>query len=400
MAFAEITQNGLSRKSLQEIQLELQDAWRLTFGADLDLSPGSPDGHHVDQEANMISSLVELAQGIYAAIDPTTAEDIWLDIINDYLGLERIGAAQSRVDLIITGAVGTVIPAGAIVRPPSSVANFLTVTSVTLGESGATVRAVASAVGPLPAPAGAWTLVNVISGVTGIRADSPGIIGRNQETNDEFRLRKQTFARGGRATEDAIKSYMLNTVPGVVSVSVTSNRDEVIDEDGRPPHCVEIVVEGGEDADVANGIWTSVAGGIRAFGNYPETGWPVIDSSGRTQKIKWTREQNLYGWFRVNIQAYEEEVLPEDYNDQIKAAIVSWAASQYSLGKDIIPGRVTVPVWTVPGISYVEVLAAVTYLESTTPGYNDYTGQRIAIDARHIVRVDSSRIMVELTDAN
>ena len=399
MAFAEITAEGLVRKSLQQIRSELRGSWMQTFGNDIDLSESSPDGHHVDLEANMVSDLVELAQAVLSAYDPNTAEDVFLDIICDYAGMSRIGAAYSKVEATFFGNSGTIVPAGTRIRAPGSTVDFATISDITIDANGSiTASCVATTIGPVAVNAGAYSLLSSIPGITGVTVDSIGIIGRNQETNAEFRARRKLHVRSGMATEEAIRSYIMNTVPGVTSISVTSNRTKLIDADGREPNSYEASIQGGSDLDIARALFSCQPAGISSFGNYPPQdthpfGWEVYDSSGRKQYLRWTRRIPLFAWFQIYITEYTEEELPEDYKSQIIEAVVEWAGTQYKLGKDVIPQRVCIPVYSVPGILNVTVRAALT--ENQTPPLDSaYTTQRISVDQRHVAQTDSSKIAV------
>ena len=403
MPMTAITAEGLVRKSLQEIRSELRTAWIGVFGSGIDLSPASPDGHQVDLEANTISDLVEMAQAVYAAYDPATAEGVFLDIIGDYVGINRIGSAYSRVDAVFSGNSGVVIPAGTLIRSPGGSTSFASIQSATVSVSGtAAVRCVAIVIGPVAVDAGTWSMVSTISGTTGVVVNVPGSIGRFQETDAEFRIRRKAYVRSGKATDDSIRSYVLNTVDGVSSVSVKSNRTMVVDSDGRAPKSFEVSVQGGDDAQIATAIWASQPSGIEPFGNYPEKGvapypkgYPVTDSSGHPQYVFWTRSEPIFAWFKIAIAEYDEEALPEDYAALIKEAIVEWALTQYSLGTDAIPQRVVIPVYQVPGILFVTVTAAVTETQ-TAPADSAYTSQRISIDSRHVAQTDTGKIQVTI----
>lgn len=395
MAIAEITSEGLKRKSLQEIRKELRARWVGVFGSAIDLSPSSPDGHHVDLEADGVSELVELAQEVYSSLDPAHAEGVFLDILCDYIGISRIGADYSRVDVVFAGTDGTSIPVGTMVRYPGTSVNFITTATVAVGVS---VRCLASAVGAYATPAGALDLISYLPGVTSVAAPYAGVVGRLEETDAELRSRRKTSVHSGMATEEAIKSYIENTVSGVSGVSVTSNRTMVTDSDGRPPKSFEVCAEGGEDSELAAAIWTSQPAGIEPFGYFPPAeaypfGWPVLDSSGTAQHVRWTRPSSVSAWFQVSITQYEEEALPESWALAVAEAIAEWADGHYTLGKDVIPQRVCVPVFSVPGILNVSVSAAVSYA-GTVP--TEFTTQRIRVSSRYRVVTDASKITVEL----
>lgn len=394
-----IEPTGLVRPSLQELRKKLRERWVAIFGQDIDLSPSSPDGHHVDLESEMISQLYELAQAVWAAYDPNTAEGVFLDIIASYVGMSRIGAAYSTVDAVLEGTAGTVVPAGYRIRPEGGGTDFALTSAATIPAGGATapLRFVAVAVGPVLADAGDWYRVSTLAGVIGVLVETNGVSGRLQETDAEFRARRKKSVRAGFATEDAIRDHLMETVPGIVSVSVTSNRTRSEDADGRPATSVETVIDGGQDEDIIRELWRCMPAGIQAWGNTPDApGQPVIDSLGRTQYLQWTRKAPLFTWFKIIIDGYDEEQLPTNYQTAIAESIVAWSETEYVIGRDIIPQRVVAPVYGVPGILHVTVTAAAQEFASPAPDAGDYTDQRISVDARHAAVTDVSKIQVEL----
>ena len=66
---------------------------------------------------------------------------------------------------------------------------------------------------------------------------------------------------------ESIKSAILNNAQGVTSVAGYQNDTNTVDADGRWPHCVEMVVEGGADYEIALQIWDKKICGIQTFGD-------------------------------------------------------------------------------------------------------------------------------------
>jgi uncharacterized phage protein gp47/JayE len=79
--------------------------------------------------------------------------------------------------------------------------------------------------GPIAAPANTLTeIVTPVAGWTSLTNPQAGITGRNQETDAELRLRReQSLHLLGAATVEAIRSRLLQEVPGVISVTVFEN---------------------------------------------------------------------------------------------------------------------------------------------------------------------------------
>ena len=396
MSAVVITSNGLSRKTFQEIRSELKTTWLSTFGSAVDLSESSLDGHQIDLEASEVSSLSELIQAVYTNLTFEGCSGIWVDIFMSYRGLTRIASAYSTVTATFSGSSGTVVDAGTLIKSSGGSTNFSTNESVTIG-SGGTASVIATAVetGPIDISAGTWEMVSASPSVT-VSVLTDGTIGRNEETDAEFKVRGKSFVRDGLATIPTIASYIQNNVDGVIGCSVSENETASTDSEGRPPHSIEVYVLGGSDADVAAAVFHSKPAGIKAYGHHvADPGYPVNDSSGNTHYVNWTVPANAYLWLKISITEYNEETLPTNYSDVIKAAVVSWAVTEYSYGKDVIPQRVSVPVYTCAGVEFVTVTAAVVYSSSTIPTV--YTSSRIAVSPSYEVTTSTNRIEVTLS---
>lgn len=210
------------------------------------------------------------------------------------------------------------------------------------------------------------------------------VTGRNVETDEELRIRRAASFGTGYATDTSIKNYLYNHVDGIVSASVVSNRTLETDSAGRPPKSFECTVQGGSDADIAKAIWTSMPAGIMPYGYTSET---VIDSQGNTQTVKFTRpiEQDIFA--RITYSLYAEEAFPSDGELLIRDAIISWAASEFSVGKDVFAGRFLGTIYsTVGGLGLVTVEVSA---DGTT------WGSSASIDGRHYAYLQSANLTVQ-----
>ena len=129
--------------------------------------------------------------------------------------------------------------------------------------------------GKITLPDGIVTvMVNNIPGfdeVTNIIAPS---YGRLQETDIE--LRQSYIAKAALRSNtmiDSIVSELLNNVADIESASGYENDTDVTNSDGMPPHSIEMVVEGGNDSEIAAAILNRKAGGIQTYGKV-EVGVP------------------------------------------------------------------------------------------------------------------------------
>jgi len=161
-----------------------------------------------------------------------------------------------------------------------------------------------------------------VTGWNGVNNPDAGITGRATETDDELRLRRERSIIKGNATDEAIAAALLNDVENVTNARVFSNRTDVTDGEGRPPHSFETVVQGGDDQEVADKIWETQPSGIQSFGNTTEI---VTDSQGNPQTIKFSRPESVYIHVQVSRDLYDEESYPTNGDQLIKEAIVNWS---------------------------------------------------------------------------
>jgi uncharacterized phage protein gp47/JayE len=210
--------------------------------------------------------------------------------------------------------------------------------------------------GPIQALAGTIvTIENPISGWDHLENHIDATIGRNVETDAEFRARRTaTLAQLGSATLEAIRSTVLN-VSGVSSATVFENPSGDI-VDGRPPYSIEVFVTGGADTDIAQAIFDSRHGGGRRFGT--EGPFPIIDSDGNSHDYYFSRLTSVlihvYMKILKNTDPDQGPLYPGDGDDQIREAIAVYEASLLN-GYEVIPTPdVMAAIGSVPGVDVQE----------------------------------------------
>lgn len=87
--FFEFTSSGIKFSGFQDVRQSLKTAWETTFGVQLDDSPTSPDGHHIDLEAKTIYSVMEAMQVITTMLNRNQAVGQFLDILAAFVGISR-----------------------------------------------------------------------------------------------------------------------------------------------------------------------------------------------------------------------------------------------------------------------------------------------------------------------
>jgi len=216
--------------------------------------------------------------------------------------------------------------------------------------------------GSFPVPIGSIdTIETPISGFSSVTNFEDGVSGRDPETDVELRTRRiQSLQIAGAATIGAIKARVGQEVDNVVQVNVIENRtDEWIppgsSPTGRPPHSIEVVVEGGDDTEIAEKIWEVKAAGIQTYGN---TTVIITDSNGDPQEIRFSRPTTVYLYVRIDYDKTDaEEAFPSDGEDTIRDNIYALGIA-YDIGEDVIRQRFFSAAYSVPGITDATIYLA------------------------------------------
>ena len=249
----------------------------------------------------------------------------------------------------------------------------------------------AEVTGKYPAPAG--TINTIVTSVTDweeVKNTVQGITGRDTETNAELRIRRRQSLRAkGNATDESIRSGLLQDVEGVADAQVFSNRKDAVDSKGRPGHCFEAVVEGGEEGAIAAKIWEKMGSGIEPYGSITKT---VKDSTGKDQTICFSRPIPKYLWIKIQYSLYSEESFPEDGESLIRQSVLDFALEEYRKGKDVIRKRLSGPIYETTGIEDIEIFICITAAPEDDPEYHQ---NNIPIDETEYAEVSAGRVILE-----
>lgn len=171
-----------------------------------------------------------------------------------------------------------------------------------------------------------------------------GIVGNDRETDEALRIRReQSILITATHTLPAIKSKV-RQLDNVVDVFAMENNTEITDALGTPRQFIWLVVEGGEDLEIATAIYNTVAGGIGTRGNQNIT---VQDEDGQNYIINFDRP--TYVDVDIEIEYVRLEDFPNNGEDLIKDALVN-RGNQYLINEDLIYSRLYTPINSVQGV--------------------------------------------------
>ncbi|MBR3972990.1 MAG: hypothetical protein IKJ99_03420 [Oscillospiraceae bacterium] len=218
------------------------------------------------------------------------------------------------------------------------------------------------------------------------------IAGRKEETDTEFRqsYADKIFNRSSMMLE-SIRSAILNNVQGVRSVAPYENPSHEYDEHGRPPHSIEIVVDGGDSTEIAKQILEKKAGGINTYGD------TVVELAGAYDEnitIRFNRPTVVYTWFRLGITLKKNETIPPNYVDLLRNVVLENVGS-LAAGYDVVPQEFMSELYKAcSGISYIDIGLYTTEDSAGTP--DSYPDRIAEVTARQLAFTTEDMIEVAI----
>jgi uncharacterized phage protein gp47/JayE len=270
-----------------------------------------------------------------------TINNILVSITSDAsaTAAEIVGSLKAAIDLLALG-VTTTLPTSSTLRinvtEPSSVYPLLVGARLGITSISDLVTVEAINQGVVKAPAGTLvTLLVPAVGITSVTNLEGAAEGREQETDEELRVRRyESVQIIGASTEQAIVANVKN-LTGVTAAFIIANRTYTTDGEGRPPKSFEVVVEGGDEQEVAETIWRYHPVGIETFGDITRT---IVDDNGINQSVKFSRPINILIRMEIDYTKYDEEAFSASGEDGIKQAALAYGQT-LNIGVDVIPQR-------------------------------------------------------------
>lgn len=255
----------------------------------------------------------------------------------------------------------------------SSVCSYITISEVT---SNLTFESVEYGNQPL-ANDTITKIVTSIDGFESVTNKCTPIEGRLEQTDAEARSSYlYRLANRAQGTVASVVAVLYSDVSGVTYATGFQNDTNEEDSAGRPPHSMEIIVQGGDDEEIANAIWKNKAAGIRAYGsNYAY----ATDTEGQKQYVEFTKVNRLYLLLSVKITS--SEGLDDDYITRIQSLLASEtleAGSNVKLQKFIRP-----IMENVSGVDFVEIYGKL----SSTPDLSNVEDDSMSVG---VVQVKSN----------
>jgi uncharacterized phage protein gp47/JayE len=268
----QFTDNGIVIQTFEEIFEELADGYRGIYGQDINLSQESPDGQRVGIEARAILDVQQFCMALANSFDPDFAFGQGLGKIAKLSGIFLRPGTHSQWDLTIATDRPVTLPANYTLEDELG-QKWLLPDAVSLPVGGGVVTLRAEEFGEITGGIGAeLSEVTFVRGVTGITAEFNAVPGRAEETDPQFRQRRnRSLENPAYSTMGGLYARLAN-LPGVTDLQVYEN-DQPNDDPvtGLPANSVWAIVENGTVDDIAETLTKHRTSGCKTVGNLTGT---------------------------------------------------------------------------------------------------------------------------------
>lgn len=331
------TDNGLKLSDTSTVLEQVQNVFLQAF-PNLNIEPSTPQG----QIITFITELFTKAQTDvleFANVILNGGTGIWLDAYcKTYYGIIRKTASKGSVTALISGTIGTIIPAGFTAK--SGDYEFETISEYII-TSGGNVYAELFAKDDGDFSVNIDTLTTIITPVTGVeRITNPyeSVAGSDIETDNELRLRAANSLTY-RATSifDGMLAQILQ-LTGVSKIAGKENNTKnSVSYKGimLEPNSIAVVVKGGDLQAIGKVMLENKTVGADVMGDIDINVYEEISKQTSTMRIYRPTQVAL----KAELQVAINNLTTQDYADQLKNQIINIIDS-YNINDEIIPFQV------------------------------------------------------------
>lgn len=252
--------------------------------------------------------------------------------------------------------------------------------------------------GKITLPTGTVTkMVNNVAGFYEVTNLLEPAYGRNAETDTE--LRQSYIAKSALRSNTMIESIvaeLLEHVEHVESASGYENDTDHVNSYGLMPHSIEIIVEGGDNMEIAQAILRRKSAGIGTNGDV------VVDVPGvygDKVPVRFNRPEYLYAWLKIVLHG-DTARIPANYA-ALTIQSVCGDGAQIKAGGSLITQLLTPGIYeAVAGVTYIEITCACSTDSTYSPAAADYVPGNIRVSSRQKVLIDETRIEVDFDADN
>lgn len=344
----ELTYTGLQTKDNSVLVTEIQNNLQAIYGANgeqINFNSNTPDGNFTEVISELGTVMRELITEVYNSCDPSKCSGAVQDSRYQINYLFRKAGTFTRQNIDITVDKTVTLEgldeayndengsAYAVSDDAGNIWYLIDTTTLYAGTTSCPFRA--KNIGEVIPTIGTITnQVTIVQGVISV-INSIGytILGENQESDEEFRIRReQSVSNSSINNEDAIKGQIL-ALDGVTECIIHVNKTNTTDTTGTLPHYIWCIVGGGANSDIANVIYSNLGGA----GTRGSVSIPITTTSMQTYNINFDRPTLVPLYIQFDLQPVVDlgEINLADIKQYIADNLI------YSIGEDAETSKVT-----------------------------------------------------------
>lgn len=360
------TENGLELNDTSTILEQVKNVFTTAF-PDLNTDPSTPQGQII---TSLTELLTQAQQDIveFANVFVNGGTGIWLDAYTKtYYNITRKQASKGSVTALISGTIGTIIPAGFTAK--SGDYEYSTISEYII-ESGGTCYAelFAKESGNFSIDAGTLTtIITPVKGVERITNPYESTSGTNTETDNELRFRAMnSLTYRATAIFDGLLAQ-IEQLQGVQKVAGYENYTKnSVEYKGITiePNSIAVVCKGGDLNAIGKVILENKTVGAFVQGDIEIPIYEEISGQTYTMRIYRPTPKQIKAELKVIIN----NLTTQDYAAQIQEQIIN-IINNYKINDEIIPFQVASKI----SLLNVQIADFKMGLVSATAAYNPIT---------------------------
>lgn len=306
---AEITSTGIKIDSFNDLFDAISAEYKNIYGQDINIEQDTPDGQKLSIFVKAYRDLQELGVSVYNSFDPDTAIGTQLNKLMKLCGISRIPATKSVVDIQVTTSQNVTLDSDYTLK--DTLGQLWVISQATTLTTGTTtVNFIADEWGAIEAlPNTITEFESIVLGVTSVTNPNSATVGRNEETDNELKLRrKKSVSLPSNNTVDGLLAKLLN-VNSVLDSVIYENDTDTYDADlDLNAHTIWCIVDGGLNADIIETIAIDKMAGTGLKGSIEDTYTAQIlrqDGSyrGKLIAIKYDRPIEVDIYIKFDVKA-------------------------------------------------------------------------------------------------
>lgn len=380
------TDNGLEIKDTSTILEQVQNVF-LTAFPNLNTDPSTPQGQIITAITEMFTQAqADITE--FANMFVNGGTGVWLDAYcKTYYGITRKQASKGSVTALISGTIGTIIPAGFTAK--SGDYEYSTISEYIIESDGSCYAELfAKNTGNFSIDAGTLTtIITPVAGVERITNPYESTSGTNTETDNKLRFRAMNSLTY-RATSifDGLLAQ-IEQLSGVQKVAGYENYTKnSVEYKGITiePNSIALVVKGGDLKQIGKVILENKTVGAFVQGNIDISMYEEISRQTYTMRIYRPVPKQI----KAELKVITNNLTTQDYAAQLQEQIIN-IINNNKIGSEIIPFQIVSQI-SLPNVQIADFKMG---LVSATATYNP-----IALNFTDEAVITADNIIVSLYD--